>query len=152
MELGYNLLKQGGTFAYIIPNNMLTIHSNQKIRDFLINKTGQLEIINSMDKLFTDANVDNCLVFFKKECPDTITVGELDHGEYKLFGTVPSDFFGNEKPIFSISMVKYKATIDAFWKMNLSKALSNYADVKTGIKAYQVGKGLSKLHPGSKND
>ncbi|WP_238594822.1 Eco57I restriction-modification methylase domain-containing protein [Limosilactobacillus reuteri] len=150
MELGYNLLKQGSTFAYIIPNNMLTIHSNQKIRDFLINKTGQLEIINSMDKLFTDANVDNCLVFFKKECPDTITVGELDHGEYKLFGTVPSDFFGNKKPIFSISMVKYKATIDAFWKMNLSKALSNYADVKTGIKAYQVGKGLSKLHPGSK--
>lgn len=63
MELGYNLLKQGSTFACIIPNNMLIIHSNQKIRDFLINKTGQLEIINSMDKLFTDANVDNCLVF-----------------------------------------------------------------------------------------
>ena len=63
MELGYNLLKAGGTFAYIVPNNMLTIQSNQKIRNFLISKTGQLEIINSMDKLFTDANVDNCLVF-----------------------------------------------------------------------------------------
>ena len=59
------------------------------------------------------------------ECPDTITVGELDHGEYKLFGTVPSDFFGNEKPIFSISMVKYKATIDAFWKLKILRALTS---------------------------
>lgn len=30
MELGYKLLKNNGTFAYIVPNNMLTIQSNQK--------------------------------------------------------------------------------------------------------------------------
>jgi hypothetical protein len=150
MELGYNLLKAGGTFAYIVPNNMLTIQSNQKIRNFLINKTGHLEIINSMDKLFADANVDNCLVFFKKEKPTDITVGELDHGEYNTIGTVNHEFFGDKNPIFSISMVKYKNAINAFWKINSSSILSNYADVKTGIKAYQVGKGKSKLHPGSK--
>ena len=147
MELGYNLLKRGGTFAYIIPNNMLTIQSNQKIRDFLINKTGRLEIINSMDKLFADANVDNCLVFFKKERPDTITVGELAHGEYKLFGTVPNDFFGKKKPIFSISMVKYKAAINAYWKINNYSSIDNreVAIVKSGIKAYEVGKGNPKM-------
>ncbi|WP_228030593.1 Eco57I restriction-modification methylase domain-containing protein [Limosilactobacillus fermentum] len=147
MELGYNLLKRGGTFAYIIPNNMLTIQSNQKIRDFLINKTGRLEIINSMDKLFADANVDNCLVFFKKERPDTITVGELAYGEYKLFGTVPNDFFGKEKPIFSISMVKYKAAINAYWKINNYSSIvkRKVAIVKSGIKAYEVGKGNPKM-------
>ncbi len=63
MELGYKLLKKNGTFAYIVPNNMLTIQSNQKIRDFLLNKAGSLVIINSLDKIFADANVDNCLVF-----------------------------------------------------------------------------------------
>ncbi|PEH04994.1 type II restriction endonuclease [Lactobacillus sp. UMNPBX5] len=154
MELGYNLLKRGGTFAYIIPNNMLTIQSNQKIRDFLINKTGRLEIINSMDKLFADANVDNCLVFFKKDRPDTITVGELFHGEYKLFGTVPNDFFGKEKPIFSISMVKYKAAINAYWKINNSPSIKerNIATVRSGIEAYEVGKGKPKMTKSDKDN
>lgn len=150
MELGYSLLKPGGTFAYIVPNNMLTIRSNQKIRNFLIKKTGHLEIINSMDKLFADANVDNCLVFFTKEQPTDITVGELEHGEYNTIGTVARNFFGDDNPIFSISMVKYRNAINAFWDIDSNKPLSEYADVKTGIKAYQVGKGKSKLHPGSK--
>lgn len=150
MELGFNLLKQDGTFAYIVPNNMLTIQSNQKIRDFLLQKTGQLEIINSMDKLFADANVDNCLVFFKKEKPTDVTVGELEHGEYNTIGTVSKDFFGIDAPIFSISMVKYQNAIKAYWNINSNETLSSVANVKTGIKAYQVGKGKSKLHPGSK--
>lgn len=154
MELGYNLLKAGGTFAYIVPNNMLTIQSNQKIRNFLISKTGQLEIINSMDKLFTDANVDNCLVFFKKEKPTDITVGELDHGEYNTIGTVDRGFFGDKNPIFSISMVKYKDAIGAYKKVQSNSSISDtgIAIVKSGIKAYEVGKGKPKMSKADKDN
>ena len=82
MELGYKLLKKNGTFAYIVPNNMLTIQSNQKIRNFLLDNSGNLVIINSLDKLFADANVDNCLVFLKKNKSDKVTVGELNNFDF----------------------------------------------------------------------
>ncbi|WP_449720064.1 Eco57I restriction-modification methylase domain-containing protein [Companilactobacillus hulinensis] len=146
MELGYNLLKDNGTFAYIVPNNLLTIQSTQKTRDFLCKKTGDLILINSLDKLFADASVDNCIVFFKKSNPKYITVGELYKGEYESVGTVKSDFFG-KSPIFSISMVKYREVINVFWKMDNTMSLvdKKLANVKTGIKAYQTGKGQPKL-------
>lgn len=143
MELGYKLLKKNGTFAYIVPNNMLTIQSNQKIRDFLLKKSGHLVLINSLDKIFTDANVDNCLVFLKKNRSDEVTVGELDHDDFQTVGTVDKKFFGTDKPIFSISMVKYKDTNKAYLKVDKYNSISdsNVALVKTGIKAYQKGKG-----------
>ena len=147
MELGYNLLKKNGTFAYIVPNNMLTIQSNQKIRNFLLNKSGSLVIINSLDKIFADANVDNCLVFLKKEKSDEVTVGELKKGDFETVGTVDKDFFGKYNPIFSISMVKYRDAIGAYWKVNDSKNVLNSPNisiVKSGIEAYEVGKGKPK--------
>lgn len=146
MELGYNLLKKNGTFAYIVPNNMLTIQSNQKIRNFLLNKSGSLVIINSLDKIFADANVDNCLVFLKKEKSDEVTVGELNKGDFETVGTVSKDFFGKDNPILSISMAKYRDAIGAYWKVNNFESIEekDYAQVKTGIKAYQKGKGKPK--------
>ena len=142
MELGYKLLKKNGTFAYIVPNNMLTIQSNQKIRNFLLNKSGSLVVINSLDKIFADANVDNCLVFLKKEKSDEVTVGELEKGDFNTVGTVKKNFFGKKNPLISISMVKYKDAINAYWKINNSPLkLDDFSNVKTGIKAYQTGKG-----------
>lgn len=147
MELGYKLLKKNGTFAYIVPNNMLTIQSNQKIRNFLLNKSGSLVIINSLDKIFADANVDNCLVFLKKEQSDEVTVGELEKGDFNTIGTVKKDFFGKDNPLISISMVKYRDAIDAYWKVNGVKSIkdNHLAILKSGIKAYEVGKGIPKM-------
>ena len=152
MELGYKLLKKNGTFAFIVPNNMLTIQSNQKIRDFLLSKSGSLVIINSLDKIFSDANVDNCIVFLKKEKSDEVTVGELEKGDFNTVGTVQKEFFGKEKPLISISMVKYRNAIDAYWKIDMESSLHNYADVKAGIKAYEVGKGKPKMSKKDKDD
>ena len=121
---------------------MLTIQSNQKIRNFLLNKSGSLVIINSLDKIFADANVDNCLVFLKKEKSDDVTVGELEKGDFNTIGTVRKDFFGKNNPLISISMVKYRDANKAYWKINNSNLkIDDVANIKTGIKAYQVGKG-----------
>ena len=137
---------QANTYTLFIPNNMLTIQSNQKIRDFLLKKSGSLVIINSLDKIFADANVDNCLVFLKKEKSDEVTVGELNKGDFETVGTVDKEFFGKDNPIFSISMVKYRDAIGAYWKVNNFESIEekDYAQVKTGIKAYQKGKGKPK--------
>ena len=153
MKLGYKLLKNNGTFAYIVPNNMLTIQSNQKIRNFLLKKSGSLVIINSLDKIFADANVDNCLVFLKKEKSDEVTVGELVKGDFQTVGTIKKDFFGENNPLISISMVKYKDAINAYWKMNNAQLkVESLSNVKTGVKAYQIGKGKPAQKGEDKDD
>lgn len=145
MELAYQLLRKGGTFSYIIPNNFLTIQTNSRVRQFITEQTSDVVLINSLDKIFADASVDNCIIFFKKNAPNWIEVAELHRGEFNTVGRVEPDFFG-EIPTFSISMVKYRQAIDIFWKVNNFPRLerSDIATVKTGIKAYQTGKGKPK--------
>lgn len=153
MELAYQLLRKGGSFSYIIPNNFLTIQNNSKIRKFITEQTSDVVLINSLDKIFTDASVDNCIIFFKKNSPNWIEVAELHHGEFNTVGRVDSEFFG-EIPTFSISMVKYRQAIDIYWKINKYPVLSRQeiATVKSGIKAYETGKGIPKMTAEDKNN
>ena len=153
MELAYQLLRKGGTFSYIIPNNFLTIQTNSKVRQFITEKTSDVVLINSLDKIFADASVDNCIIFFKKNAPNWIEVAELSHGEYTTIGRVASNFFG-ENPTFSISMVKYRQAVDIFWKVNNYPKLNRLevATVKAGIMAYETGKGKPKMSAQDKNN
>ena len=153
MELAYQLLRKGGTFSYIIPNNFLTIQTNSRLRQFITEQTSDVVLINSLDKIFADASVDNCIIFFKKSLPNWIEVAELHHGEYNTVGRVEPDFFG-EIPTFSISMVKYRQAIDIFWKVNNFPILERpeIATVKSGIKAYETGKGNPKMTAHDKNN
>lgn len=145
IELAYKIMRKGGTFSYIVPNNFLTIQSNSKVRKFIVNRCSDVTLINSLDKIFADASVDNCIIFFKKNAPNWIEVAELKSGEFNTVGKVEPTFFG-ENPTFSISMVKYKEAVDVFWKVNEFPVLdrSDVASPKTGIKAYQTGKGKPK--------
>ena len=153
MELAYQLLRKGGTFSYIIPNNFLTIQTNSKVRQFITEKTSDVFLINSLDKIFADASVDNCIIFFKKNAPNWIEVAELSHGEYTTIGREASNFFG-EYPTFSISMVKYRQAVDIFWKVNNYPKLDRLevATVKAGIMAYETGKGKPKMSAQDKNN
>lgn len=153
MELGFHLLCNRGTFAFIIPNNFLTIQTNSRIRKFLTEKTSDVVLINLLDKIFADASVDNCLIFFKKDEPNWIEVAELEHGEYNNIDRVSFDYFG-KTPVFSISMVKYRKAIDIYWKVESCAVLESaeVATVKSGIKAYETGKGKPKMSSKDKDD
>lgn len=145
IELAYSLMREGGTFSYIIPNNFLTINLNAKTREFLTKNTSDIVLINSLDKIFVDANVDNCIIFFKKNVPNWLEVAELKNDEVTTIGKVKSDFFG-KNPIFSISMVKYKEAKSAFEKVDLFPKLDRegISSVKVGIQAYKKGTGFPK--------
>lgn len=145
MELAYKILADGGCFSFIIPNNFLTIQSNKKIREFILKNTGGVVLINSLDKIFEDANVDNCILFFKKELPNSIKVLELKNEEFNFIDQVDASFWENED-VLSISKVKYKNLVEVYNKVNIVQSIenSNIAEVRTGIKAYQIGKGKPK--------
>lgn len=153
IELAYKLMRKGGTFSFIIPNNFLTIQTNAKIREFITMETSDVVLINSLDKIFADASVDNCIIFFKKNEPNWIQVSELKNDEFTTLGEVTSDFFG-ENPMFSLSMVKYDSAIKAFWKVSGFPKLNRdeISSVSTGIKAYQTGKGKPKQTASDKQD
>jgi len=146
IELAYKLMRKGGTFSFIIPNNFLTIQTNSKIREFITKETSDVILINSLDKIFSDASVDNCIIFFKKNKPNWIQVSELKNNEFNTLDTVKSDFFG-KNPIFSLSMVKYNNVINSFWKVNNFPKLDRIeiATVKSGVVAYETGKGKPKM-------
>lgn len=146
IELAYKLMRKGGSFSYIVPNNLLTIQTNSKIREFITKKTSDIVLINSLDKIFMDASVDNCIIFFKKNKPNWIEVSELKNGEFNQIGKVDAGFFG-ENPMFSFSMVKYKTAVNAYYKIDSFDKLDRpgIATVKAGIKAYETGKGKPKM-------
>lgn len=145
IELAYQLLKPNGIFSFIVPNNILTIGTNSKIRNFLMDNTGELSIINSLDNIFTDASVDNCIISFKKESPSYIEIGELNNGEINTISKVPSDFYKKDN-IISISKAKYKHLGKVFNKVDNFPPLNReeIATVKTGVQVYGKGQGEPK--------
>lgn len=145
VELAYSLMRENATFSFIVPNNFLTINLNAKTRRFLTKKTSNLVLINSLDKIFGDASVDNCIIFFKKSRPNWIEADELKNGEINTIGQVNHNFFGCN-PIFSISMVKYKNAKGVFDKLESFGKLDRpeIATVKVGIQAYKKGTGEPK--------
>lgn len=154
--LAYRLLKKNGSFAYIIPSNLLTIMSLKTLRQFLIKNTNNLNIINSKDNLFKGANVDNCLIFFDKRQSNRKSKIKMEymkhHDCYPVgkTGKVPYTYFNPNKamdkydPIFSLSRVKHQDLIDVYNKMSKCPTLGQYTQVIAGAKAYTTGYGTPK--------
>ena len=138
IERSYELLKEGGSFGFIVPNNWLTINSFSKLREFLLKNTADLKIINAVESVFDQASVDTCLLLFKKSKPTTVEVGELRIGESSILSKhKPEDFFKNEF-VISLSQAGNNRSTPAFKN---TIPLGEIADVKSGLKAYEVGTG-----------
>ena len=145
IELAFQLMKNGGTFSYIVPNNFLTIPNNSKIRAFITKNASNVVFINSLDKIFADASVDNCIIFFKKNKPNWIEVAELNNGEFNTVAKVDSNFFIDDD-IISISKAKFPQLSSVFKKVNDFPILERegIAVVKTGVQVYGKGQGIPK--------
>lgn len=142
IERAYKLLKRGGYFGFIIPNTWLTIDTFAPLRKFLLEEVGSLQVINIYDKVFQDANVDSCLLIFKKGRRSKVTLGEFRDGKLNIVGKFPSDLFKGNNYIINISLAKNLGSLKILKRIDSkSKPLKKYAIVKNGLKAYEVGKG-----------
>lgn len=142
IERAYKLLKDGGWFGFIVPNTWLTIDTFAPLRKFLLENVGSLQIINIFDKVFEGANVDTCLLIFRKGRRSKVTLGEFRDGKLSIVGKFSPDLFCKNNYIINISLAKSGDTMEIVGKIDsASKPLSEYATVSTGLKAYQIGKG-----------
>jgi hypothetical protein len=138
----HHLLRQHGKFGFIVPNNCLTIDSFQPFRKFLLENTGHLGIVNIFDKVFDDANVDNCILTFTKTESNDISLGEMNGEEIKLVGTFPAESFAHDQYIINISMVKRPEIAGLMKKIEKNnQTLGELSVIKSGLQAYEVGKG-----------
>jgi type I restriction-modification system DNA methylase subunit len=141
-EQGHNILKVDGFFGFIIPNNWLTISSMKKFRDFIISCTGNVIIVNNFYKVFIGANVDTSLLVFTKIKPGVITLIEsVEPGHYENISSVSfTDLLDDQ-------IIQFKSLKNAMSNLIIKKietqaiVLGNISTVKSGLKAYETGKG-----------
>lgn len=141
VERGYRLLKDGGNFGFIIPNNWLSINTFAKMRENILKQTGNVSIINASNNVFRQVSVDSSILLFTKTAPTTIKLAELQ-GEVvpQTIERKPDEFYVND---FVISIARSSGENNAILdKINRNCVLlGEITEVKSGLVAYEVGKG-----------
>jgi hypothetical protein len=141
-EFAFDLLRPHGSFGYIMPNNWLTIGTSKKFREFLINSAGNVKIVNNLHRVFYGANVDTSILLFTKIAPTDITLVESPGPEeYNVVSVLKPDSLpgGN---IIQIKTHKGNSDNGLIKKIeNNTIPLGGIVTVKSGLKAYETGKG-----------
>lgn len=155
LELSLYLLRENGYCSMIIPNTFLTIGQYHTLRNHLLTSTGDVFILNSHDKLFEDANVDNCIVNFKRTNPSIVELVELKNHEIHVVNTVkPEELLAMD--VINFSAFSSETTNEVFQVLkdmdtHSKKIHENYGVVKDGLKVYERKKGTPP-QPEDKDD
>ena len=146
IEKGDKLLKDRGILSYIVPNNWLTLNTNKDLRELILSKSN-ISIVNFYAKVFENASVDSSIVIYSKSniSNPQIKLFEFEK-EFILIKEESTSYFLN-KPEFIINIESLKD--NTFWSIlekieNKSNYLKDFVLIKTGLKAYQKGKGNPK--------
>lgn len=148
LELSFHLLKPNGYVSMIIPNTFLSGNQYADMRNYLLENCGDLFLLNSLDKIFEDASVDNCIINAKKSKATTVQLAEMERGEVSIIANVdPKTLIS--MPVISIATFKggtqqFTATILNSIEKAGKPLEPTYAIVRDGLKVYQKGKGRPK--------
>lgn len=141
IEKADSLLNERGILTFITPNNWLTINSNIALRKFILDRK-DISIVNFYSKVFESASVDSAVIVYSKSGLNRISLYQyVDH--FELITEEDTKFFIDKKDlVINIEILKqaeFSALIDKVEEN--SSTLSNIANVKAGLQAYEVGKG-----------
>ncbi len=142
IEKGTKLLRTNGCFVFITPNNWLTISTNKTLRKFVLGQSDIL-IVNFYAKVFETADVDSSILIFRKSQQSmTVRLFEYTNSFVFIKETNCDYFLGQRDHLINIEALKGSGVSSLMRKIeNQSISLGTVADVKVGLKAYQIGKG-----------
>jgi type I restriction-modification system DNA methylase subunit len=66
MERGLTLTRNGGLFAFIVPQTWTSLESFTSIRKFIIDKARVTKLVQLPKKVFADATVETCMFVFER--------------------------------------------------------------------------------------
>ena len=146
VEQGVNLLNDKGTFAYIIPNNWMTINTNKEFRKYILSKSN-IMITNFYKKVFDNADVDSSILLFSRNnhSSEVLLSEVVQLGDVKIVRkTTIERLISSKDYIINIELYKNDAFESIVEKIeNSSQTIkSAYGDVKCGLGAYGKGKGI----------
>ncbi len=152
VERAISLLKSSGQFSYIIPDTILNLGFTEKLRMYLLKNTVLQEIDMLPARVFPDATVDTLLIF----CRRLLSIGDYNDTEVLLsiFDkkrmltdlTQPDRSFSVSSSMWAVQKVfnvqGNQTEIALVEKIDSTfPAISSFADMYSGIKLYEVGKG-----------
>lgn len=144
IEKGDLILKQDGMFAYIVPNNWMTINTNVDLRKFILEKSN-IKVVNFQKKVFEAADVDSSIVLYQKnEKKQVIELLESPQLEYitHIYSCGTEVILNQKDYIINIDLYK---NIENYNIINhiekVSCELKDVSTIKAGLQAYEVGKG-----------
>jgi len=142
IEQGTLLLNPTGVLCFITPNNWLTINTNKTLRKFVLNKTEVL-IVNFYARVFESADVDSAILVFRKSGGASIVrLWEYEDGFRFIKQAECKLFLTQRDHVINIEAFKGGGVSELMMKIeSQSDPLGLIADVKAGLKAYEVGKG-----------
>ncbi|WP_261809896.1 type IIG restriction enzyme/methyltransferase [Levilactobacillus humaensis] len=139
LNLAFKLLNNNGIFSMIIPNSFMTVKQYGGLRRYLLKNTGDLFILNSKDRIFPDASVDNCIISSVLKKPTKVKMVELHKGIMSTpIVIAPKDLLS--KSVFSISAFKTDSKVIDTMNEN-GKMLDTVAHIYDGLKVFEGGKG-----------
>ncbi len=143
IEQGILLSRPTALFSFIVPNVFLANENSRLLRKIILENFRIQSICDCKKQVFADADVDSLIFVFEKSKQDDQPADyfELLVNEFVFKNRFqPLDFHHTKNNNFTITLSKRAKTVFDKVKGG-SKPLSDFYDVITGIKEYQVGKG-----------
>jgi type I restriction-modification system DNA methylase subunit len=142
-ELALTICKTGGYCSYISPNTWLSNVSNKVLRKYILDRSTIEKIVDySTFSVFKDAVVMTAIIVLRKQQIATQSVKIYNPENFiepKL--SIPQQaWLNDENYVFNLSLTEDDILLKSKIQ-NSSTRLDNLADVKFGVKIYEVGKG-----------
>jgi len=146
VEKGYNLLKDTGTLAFIIPNNWLSLETASEFRRFILTETFSVGIVNNRDKIFKNASIDTSILIFSKKGKSEIMISEFENSILnEITKNKPEIYLNSRNYLISYEVFKTDINVNICEKIrNQSIDLKAISEIRNGIQAYTVGEGTPK--------
>jgi len=142
-ELALKLSKVGGFISYISPNTWLTNISNKPLRKYLLENSTIDRIVDySSISVFKDAVVLTAIIVLHKSQKSNPIVKIFDPDNFinPKFNIPQDTWHLDENHVFNLSLSNDDILLKNKIKTS-TKRLDEIADVKFGVKIYEVGKG-----------
>ena len=153
IEKALKSLKTNGYLSYIVPDTYLNLGFTEVLRRFLLQNSLIREIVSLPSNVFSGAVVDTTLLFTEKR-PSTNTFHNTDvlvRSINKKTSITSIDQIDREfiistniwNQVNSFNIHSDKSELDILLKIETNnQMLSSYAEIFSGIKAYEVGQGI----------
>ena len=152
IEQALKLLKKDGALGYIVPDTLLNLGFTQPARELLLRNSKLQEIVGLPSNVFSGATVDTIILLTEKARYES---------QYNTSNIIVKTF-GKKQPITSIKEPQKEFYVEAkdWFSQNVfniqtdstendlldkigngKKAVSEFAEMFSGVKSYEVGKG-----------